>query len=68
METVVLKLLEREDIHDPDGACRRIDHVKHGQSLCHVNQKNNFWKTVLDYVTVFKMKSVIKRINKLNKK
>ena len=58
MERVALKLLEREDIHDPDGACRRIDHVLHGQSLCHVNQVNKYKDTVLIYACKQNMKSI----------
>ena len=62
METVVLKLLEREDIHDPDGACRRIDHVKHGQSLCHVNQVNKSGYTALIWACCNKMETVALKI------
>ena len=51
METVALKLLEREEIHDPDGACRR-------KSLCHVNQVNKYKDTALIYACKQNMKSI----------
>jgi hypothetical protein len=57
-EELTLELLEREEIHDPDGACRRIDHVKHGKSLCHVNQVNRQGYTSLNWACYNNMTEV----------
>ena len=58
MGSVALKLLEREEIHDFLGACRRIEHVSHVQSLCHVNQVNKSGNTALIWACINKMESV----------